>query len=792
MADFFGAMEADMGGLDLFNEANPTSDILSEYQRQPEASKQDPAVKKRTLEDILRQEEVVQEVRGLNTELIDFLCEYKCLETIIGYIVEAVPIDEDDEDLEIRLFRFPYMCSEILCCGNKSIMNELFRDIGSPSSHIRHLLQFAQDEKPLRPHMAGYWTKVISKLCTIRPAEMALSMDKVGKGVLHGLASHFDNPCCSFAFQQIFSLPFHRRHAARRYLRLCKHDSDDSTVWQTLLQILESDLDVLNGRKIGIKLRGWEEFDVSQNNARNLDPKSFQPEDCAADSSSNRPQEQMKEQASDDNGEAQEDKHAQDGYDAGLEQTATAEKNELGPRGSRVENDGESVASTGTHTTVTVPDDVEDPELQQDSMFNLEDDKKKYQGYIGPRQLLEGLAADSCTDTVRFFFRKGLASIPAIAKKWNKTHKEQHTSRQFSAHDFCEALPSTKRDPSLYVKYMAKQDTFATRFVKEGLWKQSVCSGIVAGATYASGALLSTLKSLSIPKEEMTQNQLRALIKVGISEQLDHGSNLDSLKQVGAAPLDVMADVLDACVSLGGLKIGAHAPPADFLDQTPTIVELTGSQEVLQWFSYALEKVSRRGNREAPETRDYYSTPRLGARGVALVRVCCAICNCTPWSIVEENLLQTSMMSNLTDVLLNFPGNNLAHQYIVNAFSNIFYKGSSKVLRSIVNEAKLCDVIARYANSGETRKDAAYFANLGHISNLCSAIVSNKGRLPGDVLNALETSDSWRTLLNTLVMKEIVHRSMSMGGPAPEADKLTHEEQDDGPRTDAAEDALVG
>lgn len=45
------------------------NDILSEYHGKDD--KDDPMVKKSTLENILKQEEVVQEVRAMNTELIE-------------------------------------------------------------------------------------------------------------------------------------------------------------------------------------------------------------------------------------------------------------------------------------------------------------------------------------------------------------------------------------------------------------------------------------------------------------------------------------------------------------------------------------------------------------------------------------------------------------------------------------------------------------------------------------------------------------------------------------------------
>lgn len=62
------------------------------------------------------------------------------------------------------------------------------------------------------------------------------------------------------------------------------------------------------------------------------------------------------------------------------------------------------------------------------------------------------------------------------------------------------------------------------------------------------------------------------------------------------------------------------------------------------------------------------------------------------------------------------------------------------------------------------------------------------------VKSAIQGSEPWAKIIQSFVSKKVVQRSITIGGPAPEADRLTgmQDSEGEGVRTDAAEDALVG
>lgn len=339
------------------------------------------------------------------------------------------------------------------------------------------------------------------------------------------------------------------------------------------------------------------------------------------------------------------------------------------------EDDVESIVSAATNTTVTTLEEERDPDIDGESMFDIEDARRRYHGYIGSRHLLEGLAAEGCFHTIRHFVTKGMASIPAEAKKWNNLQRDHSSGRKDINVDYNLPLASTKRDISLYFRMSAKSETFPVRFVKKALWDRYISCGLVGGALYASSALISTIKGLStFNHDDLSRKRIEALCCCDIDKESLHEKNTELVKQKGAAPLDVLADILDACSKLGGFQVGSQQPPSEFLTNPPEVIKVVSMDPVIQWLSDCLNVLCTRGSKQPTEKGDYYGSPRLGARGLGLVRVCCSLTNCVSWEVVERGLLESSIISALLNILFYFPMNNLAHQMIVRSFCNIFYK----------------------------------------------------------------------------------------------------------------------
>lgn len=75
-----------------------------------------------TLQELLKEEEIVNETMNNNEKLIRFLNKEKLLE-LISYFTEI----EDSSD-NARLYKYPFVSCDIICTGNISICNLILDD----------------------------------------------------------------------------------------------------------------------------------------------------------------------------------------------------------------------------------------------------------------------------------------------------------------------------------------------------------------------------------------------------------------------------------------------------------------------------------------------------------------------------------------------------------------------------------------------------------------------------------------------------------------------------------------
>lgn len=73
-----------------------------------------------TLEQILAEDDVIQEVRSSNSKLIEFLNEER-LETMFEFIT-VEPTDAEDTN---RAYKFPFTVSEIFSCENPTLTERI-------------------------------------------------------------------------------------------------------------------------------------------------------------------------------------------------------------------------------------------------------------------------------------------------------------------------------------------------------------------------------------------------------------------------------------------------------------------------------------------------------------------------------------------------------------------------------------------------------------------------------------------------------------------------------------------
>ena len=101
-------MFGNFGGLN-FDRMNLTSEAIDKLLQDP----------KTTVEDLLKEEELLQEFRSQNEKLIDFFDKEK-IKHLIDYIIK------EQEDEQNKGYKFPFLCSQIFGLEIEKIMKYFF------------------------------------------------------------------------------------------------------------------------------------------------------------------------------------------------------------------------------------------------------------------------------------------------------------------------------------------------------------------------------------------------------------------------------------------------------------------------------------------------------------------------------------------------------------------------------------------------------------------------------------------------------------------------------------------
>ncbi|GMF14250.1 unnamed protein product [Phytophthora lilii] len=157
-------------GSSLFNISSPLNDLLEKDDF--------------TLEQVLQEDELVQEVKTRNTKLLDFLSQEAVLQKLVEYVVQT-PEDPSDD---LRTLKYPYMACEVICCDISSITETLVS--ASDGKVVETLFQFLYQLQPLDPRLAGYFEKIVTMLMVRKPLEMTALLNKNSEQLLAGFARH--------------------------------------------------------------------------------------------------------------------------------------------------------------------------------------------------------------------------------------------------------------------------------------------------------------------------------------------------------------------------------------------------------------------------------------------------------------------------------------------------------------------------------------------------------------------------------------------------------------------------
>lgn len=178
-----------------------------------------------TLEELLDESDLIQELKQHNTKLIEYLREEAILQRLLEYVTApslpppAAPRTEDqedgakemetsvaeneevDEDREKRRNRYAYVASEILSSDNWSICETVME----ARSMLTSFWDFIRPPPPLDPLQASYFTKVNESLFDRKTDEM-LDFLKSIDGVVKSLLQHVDSPMIMDLLLKIISL----------------------------------------------------------------------------------------------------------------------------------------------------------------------------------------------------------------------------------------------------------------------------------------------------------------------------------------------------------------------------------------------------------------------------------------------------------------------------------------------------------------------------------------------------------------------------------------------------------
>jgi SIT4-associating protein SAP185/190 len=184
-----------------------------------------------TLEELLDESDLIQELKQHNTKLIEYLREDKILEKLLEYVVapkaettaseEAENAEEqreeskgkerslsrpreteDDEDeKEKKRNRYSYVSAEVLSSDNWSICEALMENQGL----LRKFWEFMKLPTPLDPLQASYFTKVNEALLDKKTEEM-LDLFKSLDNAVNDMLQHVDSPMVMDLLLKIISL----------------------------------------------------------------------------------------------------------------------------------------------------------------------------------------------------------------------------------------------------------------------------------------------------------------------------------------------------------------------------------------------------------------------------------------------------------------------------------------------------------------------------------------------------------------------------------------------------------
>lgn len=186
-----------------------------------------------TLEELLDESDLIQELKQNNAKLIEFLRDDQVLEKLLAYVVAPKPeikvppvekedeaevgsletkgktkasdtqksTEEEDEEKEKKRNRYAYVSAEVLSSDCWSLSEAFMQK----EDLLRKFWGFLKGPVPLDPLQASYFTKVNESLLDKKTQQM-LKLFKSIDGVVPDMLQHVDSPMVMDLLLKIISL----------------------------------------------------------------------------------------------------------------------------------------------------------------------------------------------------------------------------------------------------------------------------------------------------------------------------------------------------------------------------------------------------------------------------------------------------------------------------------------------------------------------------------------------------------------------------------------------------------
>lgn len=140
-----------------------------------------------TLEELLQEAELLQEVKARNNRLLEFLSQPSTIQQMISYVI--TPADEEAD--EVRRFKYPYMSCEVFCCEIASIL-QIFVE-HEDGKLLSEFFTFLDVDGVIDSYLAGYFEKVLEMLLRHTTGPVIQFLNDGGIPMFSQFLKHVDN-----------------------------------------------------------------------------------------------------------------------------------------------------------------------------------------------------------------------------------------------------------------------------------------------------------------------------------------------------------------------------------------------------------------------------------------------------------------------------------------------------------------------------------------------------------------------------------------------------------------------